>query len=186
MKYGVGDSVYVSTSNLRAYGGKLVPKWVGPYLVTEVLSSGVNVRLDLRGELGKAHDVFHVSRLKRYEESELEWPGRQNRHPPAPELVDGETEWVVEQVVGKEIKWEDDVKEVVEEQPVSARGGRVLRQRPPRVRQVKDEGASSVLRTEVAGMGGHHAAESRPVSLPGSDRRVRAAGEAEAGREGGG
>ena len=137
VKYGVGDSVYVSTSNLRAYGGKLVPKWVGPYLVTEVLSSGVNVRLDLRGELGKAHDVFHVSRLKRYEESELEWPGRQNRHPPAPELVDGETEWVVEQVVGKEIKWEDDVKEVVEEQPVSARGGRVLRQRPPRVRQVK-------------------------------------------------
>jgi hypothetical protein len=47
--YEVGDSVYLSTRNLSAYGGKLLAKWVGPYLVTKVVKSGVSVRLDLRG-----------------------------------------------------------------------------------------------------------------------------------------
>ena len=36
MRYEVGDSVYLSTRNLRTYDGKLLAKWVGPYLVTEL------------------------------------------------------------------------------------------------------------------------------------------------------
>ena len=32
VQYEVGDSVYLSTRNLKPYGGKLVAKWVGPYL----------------------------------------------------------------------------------------------------------------------------------------------------------
>ncbi len=107
VRYDVGDSVYLSTRNLGALGGKLLAKWVGPYVVTKVMPSGVSVRLDLRGELGKTHDVFHVSLLKPYEVSELEWPGRDNPQRPAPELVDGETEWVVERVVDKETRMED-------------------------------------------------------------------------------
>ena len=106
VKYEVGDSVYLSTRNLRTYDGKLLAKWVGPYLVTELRKSGVSVKLDLRGELGKTNPVFHVSQLKPYEESELEWPGRQQHQRPAPELVDGETEWEVEAVVDKETRLE--------------------------------------------------------------------------------
>ena len=103
VKYEVGDSVYLSTRNLRAYGGKLLAKWTGPYLVTEVLDGGVSVMLDLRDELGKrVHASFHVSLLKPYVVSELDWPGRQQHHRPPPELVDGESEWEVEEVTGKE------------------------------------------------------------------------------------
>jgi hypothetical protein len=136
VKYEVGDSVYLSTRNLPAFGGKLIAKWAGPYLVTEVKKSGVSVRLDLRGELGKTNPVFHVSQLKPYEVSELDWPGRQQHHRPAPELVDGQTEWEVEQVVGKKVEL---VKKKVTrkvEEPVRPSGGRVLRKRPPRVTEV--------------------------------------------------
>ena len=132
VKYDVGDSVYLSTRNLRLAGGKLRAKWVGPYVVTEVRSSEVSVVLDLRGELGKTNPVFHVSLLKPYEVSELEWPGRENPHRPAPELVDGETEWVVERVVDKETRMEEVEEKVLEEAPVRE-GGRQLRQRPARV-----------------------------------------------------
>jgi hypothetical protein len=90
------------------------------------------VKLDLRGELGKTNPVFHVSQLKPYEVSELEWPGRDNPQRPAPELVDGETEWVVERVVDKEVRMEERKVKKVVEQPVRTSGGRVLRPRPPR------------------------------------------------------
>lgn len=139
VKYKVGDSVYLSTRHLKAFGGKLIAKWVGPYVVTEVRSSGVSVKLDLRGELGKTNPVFHVSQLKPYEESELEWPGRQQHHRPAPELVDGETEWVVERVIGKETRMKEVQKQVPVEEPVRSSGGRVLRKRPPRMRTVTVE-----------------------------------------------
>jgi transposase InsO family protein len=132
VQYKVGDSVYLSTRNLRTYDGKLLAKWVGPYLVTELRGSGVSVKLDLRGELGKTNPVFHVSQLKPYEESELEWPGRQQHQRPAPELVDGETEWEVEAVVDKETRLEKKTETRLEAAPVRPSGGRVLRQRPPR------------------------------------------------------
>ena len=112
VQYEVGDSVYLSTRNLKPYGGKLVAKWVGPYVVTEVRSSKLSVKLDLRGELGKTNPVFHVSQLKPYEVSELEWPGREQQHRPAPELVDGETEWPVERVLDKRTRTVEVSKEV--------------------------------------------------------------------------
>ena len=130
VRYDEGDSVYLSTRNLGALGGKLLAKWVGPYVVKQVMPNGVSVRLDLRGDLGKTHDVFHVSLLKPYEVSELDWPGRQNTQRPAPELVDGETEWVVERVVDKEVRMEE--QQVKETMPASTRG----RQTKPRVRTV--------------------------------------------------
>ena len=139
VRYDVGDSVYLSTRNLHAYGGKLIAKWVGPYVVTEVKKNGVSVKLDLRGELGKTNPVFHVSLLKPYVVSELQWPGRENLHRPAPELVDGETEWVVERVTGKEMRMETRTVTRVEDVPVRPSGGRVLRKRPPREVTVKEE-----------------------------------------------
>jgi hypothetical protein len=121
------------------FGGKLVDKWIGPYVITEARPDGVYVKLDLRGELGKAHDTFHVSRLKPYVESKLEWPGRQRHHRPAPRLVDGATEWEVERVMGKKIELEKRKVTKVVEQPVKASGGRVLRKRPSREVTVEED-----------------------------------------------
>ena len=105
-------------------------------MVTEVKSSGVSVRLDLRGELGKTNPVFHVSLLRPYDVSELEWPGRLQPNRPAPELVEGDTEWQVERVIGKKTEIETRKVTRTEEVPVTSSGGRVLRQRAPRTRTV--------------------------------------------------
>jgi len=44
---------------------KLIPKWIGPYIIEEVLPHDV-YRLRLPRTLARVHPVFHVSQLKRY------------------------------------------------------------------------------------------------------------------------
>jgi hypothetical protein len=83
--------------------------------------------------------VFHVSQLKPYEVSELEWPGREQQHRPAPELVDGETEWAVERVLDKRTRTVEVKRQVPVEEPVRPSGSRVLRKRPPQMRTVTEE-----------------------------------------------
>lgn len=100
------------------------------------MSNGVSVRLDLRGELGKVHPVFHVKLLRPYVVSEYEWPGRQQPNRPAPELVEGEAEWEVERIVDKRIDMKSRmVDEVMEER--KTRAGRVSRPVNAVVRKVK-------------------------------------------------
>jgi hypothetical protein len=45
--------------------GKLSPRYVGPFLVTEVVGS-VAYRIELPSNLAGVHDVFHVSMLRKY------------------------------------------------------------------------------------------------------------------------
>ena len=134
VKYKAGDSVWLSTRNLPTYRGKLQDKWIGPFVVTEVMSAGTSVRLDLQGQLGKTHPVFHVNLLKPYDQSELEWPGRSQPNRPAPELIDGEVEYNVEAVLDKKTTWETRKVTKLEERPVvQTRSGRVLKPTlPPR------------------------------------------------------
>ena len=66
----------------------------------------------------------------------LEWPGRLQPNRPAPELVEGDTEWQVERVIGKKTEIETRKVTRTEEVPVTSSGGRVLRQRAPRTRTV--------------------------------------------------
>lgn len=64
--FAVGDSVFLSTAHLSAYdvpGKKLLPKYIGPFPVVEVVNP-VAVRLRLPPELERIHDVFHVSLVK--------------------------------------------------------------------------------------------------------------------------
>ena len=90
----VGQKVLLNTKhlNLRTPGSrKLVPKWVGPFVVTEKIGP-VAYRLDLSGTL-PIHDVFHVSLLKPYKDG-----GRQQPAPPP--LVVGDTlEYEVDKIL---------------------------------------------------------------------------------------
>ena len=45
--------------------GKLSPRYIGPYEIIEKLNS-IAYRLDLPVELEHAHNVFHISRLRKY------------------------------------------------------------------------------------------------------------------------
>ncbi|CAD6955254.1 unnamed protein product [Tilletia controversa] len=66
--YAVGERVFLSTTNLRLredkkrpWAGKLLPKWVGPFLVLK--ESSPNYRLDLPTWL-RVHPTFHTRLLK--------------------------------------------------------------------------------------------------------------------------
>ena len=111
-KYAVGDRVLLSTENLGLHKGKLQDRFIGPFTVVEV-PSGTNVKLNLPQEYARLHPTVHVERLKRYVPAALEWPGRQQIDRPLPELVDGQEEYEIEQLIGKR---EREVKVVVEEE----------------------------------------------------------------------
>ena len=102
--YAVGDQVMLSTENLKTTDGKLTDKYLGPYVVSEVREGGRSVRLALGGQLGKVHEVFHVSQLKRALHSKLPWTGRDQHERPVPEMKDGVPEWEVEAILDKRVR----------------------------------------------------------------------------------
>ena len=157
-KYEVGDRVMLTTKNLSLHKGKLSDKWVGPFKVIEVMPNGVNVRLELSDDYRRIDNLFHVSKLKRFQPSEIEWPNRVQEDRPPPVWVDGKQQWEVEKILGKreeevmmEVKesGEDEMKEeskddgAVEEErkeeaerPYNLRArGKEHRQRPPQRRR---------------------------------------------------
>ena len=140
VKYAVGDKAMLSTENLKTTDGKLTDKYLGPYVVKEVREGGTSVRLALDGQLGKVHDVFHVSQLKPALESELSWPGRDQPERTVPDIIDGEAEWEVEAILDKRVRkkkvtW----KEAAQPTSEVTRGGRVSMKRvqPPDVTRWK-------------------------------------------------
>ncbi|KAJ9523469.1 hypothetical protein QJQ45_007166 [Haematococcus lacustris] len=75
--FSVGDSVLLSTKNLRNAPGrarKFLPRYVGPFKVTGKLGEAA-YRLELPPTMSRLHPVFHVSLLKKY-------TGSQGFHPP--------------------------------------------------------------------------------------------------------
>jgi hypothetical protein len=88
----VGSQVLLSTKNLTLKGGgprKLMPRYIGPFKV-EALIGKVAFRLGLPDHM-KIHNVFHANLLQPYRSD-----GK--RHPPAPELVEGELEYTVDSI----------------------------------------------------------------------------------------
>jgi hypothetical protein len=68
LQFSLGDYVLLSTSNitLKTPGAqKLLPRFIGPYKVTEVVNP-VAYKLDLPREMSRTHPVFHVSLLRPY------------------------------------------------------------------------------------------------------------------------
>ena len=70
MEFEVGEKVFLKVSprkGVKRFGikGKLSPKYIGPYEVIERIGS-VAYKLELPAKMGKVHDVFHVSQLRKY------------------------------------------------------------------------------------------------------------------------
>jgi transposase InsO family protein len=98
--YLVGERVMLSTKDLAKGRAKLDDRFTGPFTITRVGENKVNVWLDLPAEYSKLHQPFHVSRVKRYTPSTIEW-GRKQEDRPLSDLVDGAPEWEVEAITGK-------------------------------------------------------------------------------------
>jgi hypothetical protein len=98
----VGDQVYVSTANITIEADrnrptrKLAARFAGPFPIAEVISE-VAYKLDLPATM-KVHPVFHVSLLKQHTPSLPEFGDRHPNRPP-PEVVDGQEEWEVEEIL---------------------------------------------------------------------------------------
>jgi hypothetical protein len=96
-EYQKGDKVWLEGKNLKTTHptNKLRDKRFGPFLVSEVLGK-VNYRLDLPPNW-KIHNVFHASVLHPCKQTSI----NPNQHEePTPELVEGQEEYEVEQILG--------------------------------------------------------------------------------------
>jgi hypothetical protein len=100
--YEVGAYAFVNTQHLSAAGeqsSKLKPKFAGPYRIIAKVND-VAYRLQLPPP-SSAHPVFHVSKLRKYYPrlTDCVDDNGDSVVPPAPELVDDEYEYEVEQVL---------------------------------------------------------------------------------------
>jgi hypothetical protein len=66
----VGDKVLIHTKHFKLLKGlklKLAPRYLGPFLVTEVVGPNrLSYRVELPPPVHRKHDAFHVSALKKY------------------------------------------------------------------------------------------------------------------------
>jgi hypothetical protein len=92
-----GDKVWLDARNIpiRTPSRKLSSRRYGPYEVIQKISP-VTYRIKLPNTLGKMHNVFHIDLLIPHHETNAY--GEQYSQPP-PELIDGEEEYVVEEII---------------------------------------------------------------------------------------
>lgn len=94
-EFAVGDRVLLTTKNLNFAEGisrKLVPKYLGPFKVTEVIA-GVTYRLDLPDTMA-IHNKFHISLLKPWVPDPYPTGRDKQYHPPA--VVPDDNQYTVE------------------------------------------------------------------------------------------
>src|SRR6266436_5032660 len=92
-----GQKVWLEATHLKTTHPttKLSPRRYGPFEITKKLSHVV-YQLCIPQQW-KIHDVFHTALLTPYKETEEHGP---NYHEPPPDVIEGEPEWEVEQIVG--------------------------------------------------------------------------------------
>ena len=92
----MGDKVWLKGRNLTTTHptAKLAPRHYGPFPITRVISR-TSYQLALPPQW-KIHNVFHATLLTPYKETTLN--GSRNQEP-APELINGQPEWEVEQIL---------------------------------------------------------------------------------------
>jgi predicted aspartyl protease/transposase InsO family protein len=95
----VGDKVYLSTSNLRSDrpSKKLSAQWTGPFPIIEQVGHSYKLKLPNGSTI---HDVFAPDVLSKDPNNPL--PGQQPPEPP-PDVIEGEREWEVQQILGSRL-----------------------------------------------------------------------------------
>ncbi|SCV72805.1 BQ2448_4342 [Microbotryum intermedium] len=101
----VGDLVMVDTRDRRLRfktgyrkSAKLFDRFEGPYKVIATNAATSNYTLQLN-EDDRSHPTFHVSKLRRYRPNDpVNFPNREPARP-KPVLVDGQEEWVVQEIL---------------------------------------------------------------------------------------
>ncbi len=105
LTFEVGDKVMLSTENLRSTilrgAPKLLPKFLGPFRITKVISRTA-YELQLPSTY-RIHPVFHIHLLKPWRDGRQVLPSRIIEPPAEPELIEGDdrTFWEVESILGK-------------------------------------------------------------------------------------
>ena len=96
--YQPGDKVYLDASDIHTTrpSQKLSHKRLGPFSIVRKVRNGA-YQLCLPPSMRRIHPVFNVVKLTQAPEDPI--PGRCPRPPPLPEIVDGEEEWVVEEIL---------------------------------------------------------------------------------------
>ncbi|CAJ0943089.1 unnamed protein product [Ranitomeya imitator] len=94
----VGDLVWLSSRHIpmKVSSPKFKPRFIGPYRISEILNP-VSFRLTLPDSFS-IHNVFHRSLLRRYVA-----PMVPSVEPPAPVLVKGELEYIVEKILDSRV-----------------------------------------------------------------------------------
>jgi hypothetical protein len=100
--YQPGDRVYLDASDIKTTrpSQKLSHRRLGPYPVEKQVSRNA-YRLKLPKSLNRLHPVFNVVKLTPAPSDPI--PGRRPAPPPPPELVDGEEEYIVEEILDSRV-----------------------------------------------------------------------------------
>ena len=98
--YRKGDLVWIEGTNLKTLypSAKLAPKCYGPFKIVGQLSPTVySVKIP---QQWKIHNVFHANLITPYKETAIHGP---NYSQPPPDLIDGEEEFEVEQILNMKL-----------------------------------------------------------------------------------
>ena len=100
--YQPGDRVYLDASDIQTTrpSQKLSHKRLGPFTIIRKVGNGV-YRLRLPPSMSRLHPVFNVVKLTPAPEDPIQ--GRRPRPPPLPEVIDGEEEWIVEEILDSRV-----------------------------------------------------------------------------------
>jgi len=114
-EYKPGDKVYLDASDIQTNrpSRKLSHRHLGPFVIERKVGNSA-YRLHLPLSMKRLHPVFNVVKLTPAPTDPF--VGRQIAPPPPPEIVDGEEEWVVEEILDSKmvnrklrylVKWKD-------------------------------------------------------------------------------
>ena len=114
-EYKPGDKVYLDASDIKTGrpSRKLSHRRLGPFVIERKVGNGA-YRLRLPASMKRLHPVFNVVKLAPALPDPI--PGRRAPAPPLPEIIDGEEEWVVEEILDSKlvnrklhylVKWKD-------------------------------------------------------------------------------
>lgn len=101
-EYQPGDMVYLDSSDIQTArpSRKLSHKRLGPFSVNRKVGNGA-YRLNLPPSMSRLHPVFNVVKLTLARPDPI--PSRRPQPPPLPEIIEGEEEWIVEEILDSKV-----------------------------------------------------------------------------------